>query len=207
MKKILTLCTALVVLLTSLLLSACASSGLSEDEIRATCRDLVEKSYALNEVYFGEGLPYTTDSETMKALLGFSPDNGSYVLDYYPVATDAAFQSEEEIRAATAAVFTDGMCASLFEIAFSGVSTEDESRVAFARFLQQGDFLTVRVGLKDSALPIGRTYRFEEMRILVNEENRIRVEIPSEMDGKASVNVKITMIKTADGWRLDSPTY
>ncbi len=207
MKKLLTLLAALCVLTASLMLSACGASGLSEDEIRTTVQSLVEQSYVLNDVYYGDGLPYTKDDAILEELLGVSPDDDGLVLDYYPVTADAAFQSEDEIRAATNAVFSPAMCEMLFEIAFQGVSTEDESRVAFARFLQQGDYLTVRVDLAEDAVDVGRTYNFSKMTVLIDEAERIRVEIPSEADGKPSVNVRITIIKTADGWRLDSPTY
>lgn len=207
MKKFLTVFTALCVLIASLMLSSCAASGLSEDEIRTTCKDLVEQSYALNDVYYGDGLPYTKDDAILEELLGFSPDDGGLVLDYYPVTADAAFQSEDEIRAATAAVFSPAMCEMLYEIAFSGVSTEDESKVAFARYIQQGDYLTVRTGLDTNAVDVGRTYDFAKMTVLIDEAERIRVEVPSEVDGKPSVNVRITLIKTENGWRLDSPTY
>ena len=119
----------------------------------------------------------------------------------------AVFSYEDEIRAATKAVFSPAMCEMLYEIAFSGVSTEDESKVAFARYIQQGDYLTVRTGLDTNAVDVGRTYDFAKMTVLIDEAERIRVEVPSEVDGKPSVNVRITLIKTENGWRLDSPTY
>ncbi len=203
MKRTFAFCAALCVLL--LALTACGKSGLTADEIRTLCEDLVEESYSLNDVYYGDGLPYEEDEAVLEELLGVGA--GSLSLSYLPVAADAPLKSEDEIRAATEKVFSPEMCAMLYEIAFSGVSTEDESKVAFARYIQQGDYLTVRVDLKESAVDVGRTYNFDEMTVLVDEANRIRVELPSEVDGKKSVNVKITLVKTADGWRLDSPTY
>lgn len=205
MKKIIMLTAALCVVICAF--TACGGSGLSDAEIADLYRDLIEDSYVLNDVYYGDGLPYTKDEAILEELLGFSPDENGLVLDYFPVTEDAAFQSEEEIRAATAKVFSPEMCEMLYEIAFSGVSTEDESKVAFARYLQQGDYLTVRIDLAEGAVDVGRTYDFDSMTVLVDEAERIRAEFASEVDGKPSVNVKITLVKTADGWRLDSPTY
>ena len=202
MKKLFCLLCVLLVLS----LTACGGSGLTETEIRDTVQTLVEQSYVLNDVYYGDGLPFEDDADKVAALLGM--DAGSAVnVHYMPVAEDATFLSEAELRAATAAVFTPEMCDILYEIAFVGVSTEDEEKVAFARYIQQEDTLTVRLGLAESAVDVGRTYDFDGMTVLIDEKNRVRVEIPSLVDGEKSVNVRITVIKTAEGWRLDSPTY
>ena len=37
--------------------------------------------------------------------------------------------------------------------------------------------------------------------------SRIVASFPTSVNGEPSVNVKLTLVKTADGWRLDSPTY
>jgi hypothetical protein len=124
-----------------------------------------------------------------------------------PAAPDAPFQSEEAIKDATDDVFSPAMCDMLYEIAFTGVSTEDEDKVAFARYIQQDGVLTVRIDLAADALEMGRTFDFNAMEILIDETSRLRVEVPSFLAGKPSVPVRITLIKTPDGWRLDSPTY
>lgn len=202
MKKLACLLAALLVLS----LTACGGSGMTEAEIRDTVKTLVEQSYVLNEVYYGEGLPFESDADKVAALLGMSA--GSEVSVYYmPVSEESPFASEAEIREATAAVFSPQLCGILYEIAFTGVSTEDEEKVAFARYIQQEDVLTVRLDLKETAAALGRTYDFDAMTLLVDEKDRVRVEIPSFVAGEKSVNVRITVIKTAEGWRLDSPTY
>ncbi len=202
MKKLACLLSAVFVLS----LTACGGSGLSEAEIRDTVQTLVEQSYVLNDVYYGEGLPYEDDADKVAAMLGMSA--GSEVnVHYMPVTAESPYQSEAEIRAATAAVFTPALCDILYEIAFTGVSTEDEEKVAFARYIQQEDVLTVRLGLAETAMEVDRTYDFDNITVLIDEPDRVRVEIPSFVDGEKSVNVRMTVIKTADGWRLDSPTY
>ena len=196
----------LCAVLLALSLSACGKSGLTEEEIRDTAADLVEASYVLNDVYYGDGLPYIDDEELVAAMLGMSA-GADISVNYMPVAPESLYQTEDEIRAATAEVFSPSMCEILYEIAFSGISTEDEDKVAFARYIQQEEVLTVRLNLGDDAIDVGRTYDFSAMTVLIDEAERIRVEVPSFVDGEKSVSVRITMIKTADGWRLDSPTY
>lgn len=203
MKKLACLLAAVMLMLS---FTACGTSGLSDAEIRDTLEALVEQSAVLNDVYYGNGLPYEDDEEMVATLLGMSA--GAEISAYYmPVSKDAPFLSEAEIREATAAVFSPALCDILYEIAFAGVSTADEEQVSFARYIQQGDVLTVRLGLPETAMEVARTYDFDGMTVLVDEKDRVRVEIPSFLDGEKSVNVRITVIKTADGWRLDSPTY
>lgn len=199
---------ALAACLLTLAFASCASSsGMSEDEIRDTYRTLVEASYELNDIYYGAGLPYDTNIDVMSALTGM--DAAALRVSYMPVSAEAAYQKEADIRAATKKVFSDEISSHLFTLAFSGISVgEDvEETVAYARYIEQDGVLTVRLALSDEALPMGRTYDFDAMTVLQNEENRIRASFPSTIDGKKSVDVKITLVKTADGWRLDSPTY
>lgn len=206
MNRLTKIALAAVLFLQVLLLTACGGSGLSEEEIREIYRDLVEESYVLNDVYYGDGLPFVEDEKAVATLLGLAAGTELSV-NYMPVSKEAPFQTEDEIRAKTAEVFSPDMCALLYEIGFTGVSTEDESRVAFARYVQQDGFLTVRIDLAEDAINVARTYDFDAMTVISDKGGRIRAEFPSFLDGEKSVNVKITVVKTEDGWRLDSPTY
>ena len=194
----------LSVFLTALLLLSLAScgSGMSDGEIREIYRELVEASYTLNDVYYGDGLPFVNDPETMASLAGVSSR-----YSYMPVAKTAPYQSEAEIRQATEAVFSKTLCEHLFVLAFEGMSTENEETVVFARYIEQDEILTVRIDLADESLPMGRTYDFDSMTIISQNKNRITASFETEMNGEKSVNVKLTLIKEEAGWRLDSPTY
>ena len=183
-------------------LASCGGSGLSDDEIRDVYADLIEQSYLLNDVYYGDGLPFVNDPETMATLAGAISR-----FSYMPVDKNALLQSEAEIREATLAVFTQSMCDHLFTLAFEGMSTDDEETVVYARYIEMEDILTVRIDLADEALPLGRVYDMDTMDILNQSGNRIVASFATSVDGEPSVNVKLTLVRTADGWRLDSPTY
>ena len=199
MKRILSFLLTAVMLFS---LASCGGSGMSDDEIRDIYADLIEQSYILNDVYYGDGLPFVNDPETMATLAGASSR-----FSYMPVDKNAPLKTEAEIREATLAVFSQPMCDHLFVLAFEGMSTGDDETVVFARYIEQNEILTVRIDLAEEALPLGRVYDMDSMDILNQSGNRIVASFATSVDGKPSVNVKLTLVKTAEGWRLDSPTY
>ena len=199
MKRILSFLLTAVMLFS---LASCGGSGLSDDEIRDVYADLIEQSYLLNDVYYGNGLPFVNDPETMAALAGASSR-----FSYMPVDKNAPLKTEAEIREATLAVFTKDMCDHLFVLAFEGMSTGNDETVVYARYIEMEEILTVRIDLAEEALPLGRVYDLDSMDILNQNGSRIVASFATSVDGEPSVNVKLTLVKTADGWRLDSPTY
>ena len=195
------------------LLASCAPAN-DPEAARDALQSLVEQSYALNEVYFGEGLPISDDREDVERFYrSFDTDIRS--INYHPVAADAIFQSEDEIRSATEAVFSPSYCEYLFERAFAGISdtfgegTENEIRktAAYARYIQYGDTLTVRLNLADEAIPLDRTYSCADAEILENKKDYVTFSVPSSVAGLPDEEIRIKMVRTDDGWRLDSPTY
>ena len=199
MKRILSFLLTAVLLFS---LASCGGSGLSDDAIRDIYADLIEASYVLNDVYYGDGLPFVNDPETMAALAGAISR-----FSYMPVDQSAPLTSEKQIREATLAVVSQPMCDHLFTLAFEGMSTGDDETVVYARYIEQSEILTVRIDLADEALPLGRVYDLDSMDILNQNGSRIVASFATSVDGKPSVNVKLTLVNTPDGWRLDSPTY
>ena len=200
----------LLSLLLSLLLASCGGSGLSEAEITETYRALIEQSYTLNDIFYGDGLPYEENEDVMRYLTGVAQGTQGFRVSYMPVADDAPYKTEGAIRTAAESVFSDSMCELLFALAFEGMSAgteESEETVSFARYIEKEGILTVRIDLADDALPMGRTYDFDSMTVITDEENRIKASFPTYMNGEKSVDVKVTIVKTPEGWRLDSPTY
>ena len=207
MKKIL-ICLPLL-----LALASCAPAN-DPDTVHAALDSLVEQSYALNEVYFGAGLPISDDREDVERFYA-SFDTDITSINYHPVAADAAFQSEDEIRTATEAVFSQSYCTYLFERAFSGISdtfdagTENEvtKTATYARYIQYGETLTVRLNLADEAIPLNRTYDCANAEILENKAAYVLFSVPSTVDGLPDEEIEIKIVRERDGWRLDSPTY
>ena len=198
----------------SLLLSLCAfltgcaapTSGLTKEEIRTTVSLLADGAAPINVPFFGEGLPAETDMTTIAAFFGVSEGSEIATL-YLPVDEAAPFRTEAELRAAALRVYSPAVCEEiLFPRGFDGVRTEEDERIVNARYIERNGILTVQRELSD-VYPVQREFDFDKMVILVDEEDRIRVEVPSFVEGEASVLVRITLVLTDAGWRLDSPTY
>ena len=181
--------------MTASVLTSCGDVGYTEEEIKKTAEELVENSLELNEIYFGEGLPITDEKSIASAL-------------YSPVTEDCKYHSTTEIKAATEKVYTADYCKVLFKRGFEGTSLESETKVVYARFIDDFDGrLTVRNDLKETALTTGRTYDYSTMKVEYMKKGEAQVSIQSIVDAKPDVSVKITLKLESSGWRLDTPTY
>ena len=193
-------------------LCSCGSS-VDIDEIREVLSDLIPKSEELNVIYFGEGLPISSDRELVEKFYS-SFDSDIEMINYHPVDPDCGYTSEDEIRAATLEVFTAEYSEYLFERAFNGISatlgegTDSQTNVSaiYAMYIMQKNTLTVRLDLADEAIPLGRVYDISAAEIVRTRGNYVVVSVPSTFDGK-SEDIELKLVKTPDGWRLDSPTY
>ena len=190
-------------------LSSCGQKY-SEDEIRAALEELIPASAEINEIYFGEGLPLSVDEDEYQKYYSML-DTDVSALGYEPVSEDCKYQTEAELREATLAVFSEEYSEFLFERAFNGLSVvyddETTANAVYARYIETDGVLTKRVGSKDEALPLGREYSISEAVIVRQRADFVLVDVPSSVDGEDDVTVRLKLVMTDAGWRLDSPTY
>lgn len=205
MKRFLLLLLSLLLLAAPLLTACEPKSGLSKEELGSLLETLTAGAAPVNVAFFGEGLPAETDMDRIRTFFG-AEEGAQIATLYLPVDESALYQTEEELRAAALAVYSPAVCEILFARGFAGMRTEEDERILNARYIMRNGVLTVRRELSD-VYPVDRQFAFDKMEILADEEARIRVEVPSFVGGEPSVNVRITLILTENGWRLDSPTY
>ena len=194
-------------------LASCGGNAHPEEEIRAALDTLLPKSFELNEIYFGEGLPMSDDRALVEEFYGMF-ESDVQAINYHPVDASCAYTTEASIREATLEVFTEDYAGYLFDRAFAGISEtfneggeqEYTSTAVYAMYIEQDGILTVRINLGDEAIPLGRVYDLDGMELIENEENFVVAKIPTEMDGRA-LDVELRLVLTENGWRLDSPTY
>ena len=168
-----------------ILLTSCAG-GVPEDEAAGIVSELVEASLPLNEIYFGEGMPVEED--------GYGA--------YRAVTDDAPYLTEAALREATEAVFTGSYSEYLFGMFLTGYSDDDVDGVVYARYVENGDRLSMRVAGDVEKIP-AREYDMDSIVIIRTTKDTIEAEITSD-DGTV---VDVTARLEDAGWRLDSPTY
>lgn len=180
--------------------SACGKKY-SEDEIKTAASELIEASYEINVIFFGEGLP------------GVEPEDGD-IMRYLKIAEESPYHTEEEIKTAALKVYSSGYCELLFERAFSGFSLDEESedgidttKLVDARFVTYNDELVILPLKDEDIMKLDRTYDTDNIKVVKQKSGTVIISVPSFVDGKKSDDVKLNMIKTEKGWRLDSPTY
>lgn len=180
--------------------SACGKTY-SDEEIKSAAAELIEASYEINEIFFGEGLPSAEPEDTD-------------VMKYLHIAEESPYHTEEEIKTAALAVYSEGYCKLLFQRAFSGFSLDDNSedgidspQLVDARFVTYNDELVILPLEEDDIMKLDRTYDTANITVLKQKSGTAIITVPSFVDGVKSDDVRLNIIKTEKGWRLDSPTY
>ena len=144
-----------------------AFSSFTDEEIRTAAAELIEASVAINEIYFGEGLPSVEEDSDAASAFSSEIQTDATLLSYLPVAEDAGYTSMDEIKEATEKVYSKSYCEYLFEMAFSGISTED-AEATYARYLET-DSGTLAVH-KELSVMDARTYDTEVDNIEVQRK-------------------------------------
>lgn len=183
-------------LLLALALVGCSQNAITQEEIADVLPELVENSFVLNEIYFGEGfLP--------DGCAGASPTAGYYYAD----SMAKGFATIEEIREATEKVFTPAYASILYASAFDGVANGET--VIAPRYIEGEMGILQAIGGSVYDLP-DRVYAYDTLKLLDSDGERATVSVETAADGESvTVELIVTRTATADGniYRLDSPTY
>ena len=194
---------AAAMLLMAVSMSGCGSAAPDDGALSAAAAELIQKSVAINEIYFGAGLePVAADSPEAKALLSELHADAAYI-NFLPVAGRTGYTSIASIKEATEEVYSQSYCEYLYQLAFKGISADDVA-ATYARYMETDNgILTVRRDIE--GIPL-RTYG-TEIEVLENSGSAAVVRVQSYLDGKEDVAVEVQMIFENGAWRLDSPTY
>ena len=211
MRKICSMGLAVILLLS---MFSCVPSYYEKEEIGAALAELIPASLPINDIYFGEGLPFAGEEERIKQFFE-SFELNENASNYYPISEECEYQTVEEIKNAAMAVYSPDYCEYLFTMAFSGISDtfnegmEDEftTTAVYARYLELSGVLTKRVLEEDEIIKTNRTYDVEDFKVIINREEFVTVEVQSYVDGVKDLVIEVKLILTENGWRLDSPTY
>ncbi len=196
----------LLALLVPTALSGCgASKPPALSEIYDQVVELIEKSYAVNDVLFGNGLPvYKVGSEyaQIHGLYASSED-----VRYEYVTEKSPYHSISQIKQALEEVYSKDYLDSIYESLFDG--TVVGGYVVQALFYEDESALYQSVDYRP--LVAGqRIYDYASMRIVSpSNADFVTLELDSHMENSTEMTpVRLGLIRQSDGgWRLDTPTY
>lgn len=211
MKKIIVALLALVILTVSLV--SCSGKPPALNEVKDELVALVEASYEINDIFFGEGLAtYERGGKFDKEHHLYDENDTEYA--YYEYVTeDSEYVFAEQIKWAAQKVYTADYLKGVYTMAFDGYADENTGEVATARYLDANGWLVkYAFGETDpfNILPGKRVYDFDTMKIVKPSTAKyLNVAIDSHLEGEESEILRITLRfkLTEDGWRLDSPSY
>lgn len=214
MKKTLSVLLLGAIFAASLLsLSSCAkldTTGLFE-----AAPDLIARSAVLNEIYYGEGIPYDKDSTPVGS---YYEADGAYL-------TEAGFKTVEQLKNRTRVVFSAAYSEIIFGATLEGFAVEG-SGYTYARYTSsqpeamrdEDETILVFVGEGvQNPYQIGKcTYDYTTLAI--SDVGRDYAEVtlsvhtvfPPDEDhpnGREETAPMTVRFVYEDGWRIDSPTY
>lgn len=188
-KRLLKTLISLIILLIMLLPSASCSRQ-SDEESLAIARDLIDRAYTLNVVYYGEGLPFYDD------------DDNNVAGNYYRVRDDAPFTIRNDLLVETKAVFSENLADGVISVYLDG--TSNMGVVVYARYLTGPDGYLAVYKDYDNSVENVQKYDTSTVKLLKNRKNKMVVSV-STTDGSEQIEVELVYEK--NGWRIDSMTY
>lgn len=208
MKKTVKIIALAAVIIIAAVMAVSCGVDYTEDEVKKAASDLIEASYEINEIYFGKGLPISEkESEEAK---DFAHENGLELenIQFLPVNEESPYKSIEDIKKACSGVYSQSYCEYLNLMAFEGFSTEDGSAAVYAKYIEdENGVLTARIDLAESGIVLNRTYDVSTVKVGKMKKNEATVTVDSMVDGKKDETLTFKLVREADGWRLDTPTY
>ena len=206
MKKIILLLLSLTLILGAL--TSCGDRRYDEAEVKAAAKKLIEESVMLNDIYWGDGLPYIEDKNTSDGVYYMALDSYHYGL---------GFKTVSELQSLTAKTFSKGYCQNINATLLSGIADGDKA-IILSRYYQKlssADGKTPEYIMVNSTwekLLFGEVkYDYESIKVTHSEDETVYVTINAtvtlENYEPQTRELRIALVEEADGWKIDSPTY
>lgn len=186
------------ILIALLVVSMVGCGGPEEAEAKRLVKDLVSRSYELNEIYFGKkGLAYR--------------DTGNPDAIYMPVLETEKYVLKKDLVKATREVFCKDYSDQIISMAFNGVQSEINQNSVQSRFMVMSDDEWLYVN-KNYEYPVEHLteYDFDTITITYTSSSFIEATIEGTLmtdKGIKDVLVEVSLICEDDQWRLQSGTY
>ena len=205
MKRIIALILLLCTVLSASLIFTSCDREYDEKEVKDAATLLIEKSLVLNEIYWGEGIPYIPGSTSVYCEANFIS------------LSELGFYTIEELKEKTRAVFTNEYCEYIFSTAFSSVNDGDEIQF-YARYYQkyEDEKQTIPLNIMvysrfENMLPDKVEYLYDTLTVTHSEGDTVYVKLNARVTrDEENVQIRekiIGLIEEEDGWKIDTATY
>lgn len=206
------ICFVVLILLCASLLCSCKADVPRKDEIEQRVKWLIEKSYPLNTVLYGVGMPvYSKDSK--KAEIEYIYDSFNTIYTSYDIITPySSYLTIEEFKMAAEEVFSTSYLQSLYAVLFDGLLLEygSDGQVLLADYSEDSDWI-YQSRTKSALVDWQRIYDYSSMQISRRgNQNRVQITLDTYKSGetdKEPLPVRLNLIYERGNWYLDSPTY
>lgn len=200
---------AIVLVIASILSFSSCGKKISKEEAISYAKELISASYEVNEIYFGNGLPY---DEEYSYLIEYheAEDSDVEVPIYIPISKTSKYKTIQELKDLASKVYSKDYCEYLYTLAFEGFASEDQA--VYSKYMDSDEFLSLTVKYEKHPIMEEQT-NFDLNNITVNKilDNKVYLTVAANENG-IKQNIKITLVKEYDSemnaiWRLDTPTY
>lgn len=200
------LCVFILVIALSLMAFVGCDRSYDEGEVKFAARALLEKSLIVNEIFYGEGIPYDVNSEFTKG--SYSPADKEY-LSYLGVSTT------EGLKGLARGVYTNAICEIIFSTKLSSIKDGEEGGiVAVKRYYdatqKDGGNLMVYTEAKptyDNEIE----YLYETLTVVGADGELIKIEIDvlltSKIGEKRTTRIDLHLLEEDNGFRLDEWSF
>ena len=171
MRKIVRIIFSIPILISVMIGSTgCANRAPKLEEIYDRVVELVEASYELNEVFYGDGLPYYDRNLSVYESLYSNYTTVGYTKDYHIVSSNAKYHSIDEIKMAAEKVYSSSLLEeAVYPSVFDGLMVSDAgsgSHYSAARYIEDNEDLYILMEEEDAYHPTPLIYDYATMKII-----------------------------------------
>ncbi len=166
-------------LVMTVILCSCGGS-MTDETVRAELERLLPLSYEMNEIFWGEGLPFTDDGTNNR---------------YMTVTEESKYQTIDEILNKASEVFSDGYLEEIKDAIFTDSDDIDP------RYLEINGVL--KVDKLNKGFNVQGNIKIDSA--VIKKQNRGMVVVTAEYEDGGET--EITLILDEGKWYLNSPTY
>ena len=206
MKKILLLILTIALVFGALSLTSC-DRDYDEAEVKKAAKKLIADSAVLNEIFWGDGLPYIDDKNTSE---------GAYYMAFEAYHYQLGFKTIDELKSMAAKTFSKGFCRSINSTMFAAI--DDGTETVISRYYQK---VSAADGITPEYIMVNSTweqelygevsYDYDSLKVIGSEDDTVYVTLNATVTlddlEPQTRELRIALVEEDDGWRIDSPTY